>query len=105
MTAMLLSAFAIGLLISLPPGAITVATVQRSFSGGLWPPLVPFGLVAIASMLAGVLAWQTLLILAAHSLRPMMSGDMLRTLSVGGGILLCFYGCGAWYAGLTLLIS
>jgi threonine/homoserine/homoserine lactone efflux protein len=68
-----------------------------------WPPLMPFGLVAIALMLVGVISWQFILILLTNFVRKLMQPRFLRGLSVAGGILLCLYGVSAWLVALNLI--
>lgn len=68
-----------------------------------WPPLMPFGLVAIVLMLMGVLSWQFVLIMLVNSVRRFLQPQFLRGLSIGGGILLCLYGLSAWHVALNLV--
>jgi threonine/homoserine/homoserine lactone efflux protein len=68
-----------------------------------WPPMIPYGLVACATMLVGVLAWQVVLILLLCAIRDLMQPLVLSTLSVVGGTFLLCCGLMAWHNALELM--
>lgn len=69
-----------------------------------WPPMEPFGLIAIVAMLVGALAWVLLVALVFSRLRRLVNPRLLRWGSIASGLFLVVYGLSAWWAALDLLL-
>jgi threonine/homoserine/homoserine lactone efflux protein len=70
-----------------------------------WPPLVPYGLLASATMVVGVFTWQFALILLLCAIRRMVQPIFLTTLSVVGGVFMVIFGLIAWRSALELMVQ
>lgn len=89
MIAMLLAAFAIGVVVAIPPGPVTIATGQRAIVSGFWPAFV-FNLGSVTS--DALYAFAVYFGLAALLTQ---SVPLRLALWALGGAWLCWLGLGA----------
>lgn len=68
-----------------------------------WPPLTPFGWVALLTMVVVNILWAVLLITIMNRIRQHLSVSVLKGLSRLGGSLLIGHGLHAWLNMFTLL--
>jgi threonine/homoserine/homoserine lactone efflux protein len=62
-------------------------------------------LITLLAILAGVLAWQVLIVGVASLLRQQINRRLLKTLSLIGGVCLIVYGLGAWISAAHLITA
>lgn len=84
-------------------GWAAIAGTYFSQWSATWPPFVPYGLLACATMLVGVFSWQFVLIVLLSAMRKRMQPIFLTTLSVTGGLFMLLFGLIAWRSAFELM--